>query len=1311
MCQDSDGFMLFGSVDGLNLYDGNNIQILKPTLNNPNNLLGNMINIIREAEPGILWIGTNFGLNRYDKRTRIIEYFNEFRGNMLAQTKDHRIFIFNENYQIEYYNPQEKKFISIPFPDVKKTDLMNYFIDGNNVLWIFNIDGNIRNFQLSFDSDKLPEFELLNNFTHKYPVRYCFQNDGSACIIDDNGDLYDLDLMTLRKNFVKNIQDEIMKSGNISSVIRDGNDYFVGFNTNGLIRLVYTPESVIKYKTERIGIHCGVFCLQKDKNQDIIWIGTDGQGVYMMSRDAYSIYSYTFKDLPYDVQKPVRALFLDEDNALWIGTRDDGIIYIRDFDPKKDLKDSRTEVFTSFNSALVNNSNYVFVPSRHNLVWIGGDGPGINYYSYKEKKIKILPSDIDRKIQHVHSIAEVSDSVLWIATGGNGFYRAVISGGDNPRIVSVRQFLFVEKTEKMNNHFFSTYQENDSILWIGSRGYGLIRMNLHADNYRIIRIQKDNTETINDILCIHRDVKGNLWFGSSFGITRLIEYADTVVYKNYNEIDGLPNNTVHGILEDNRGFLWLSTNRGVVEFDPEKENFKTFDHRSGLKVTEFTDGAYYKDEKSGALFWGGTNGFVNVTTDLFVEKPFVPKIYFTKLRIYEDEHNLFDHMHGSGDNSYLQLKYDQNFFSVSFIAVDYINGRNCNYSYNLEYFDDKWISQGNMNEVSFTKVPPGEYILHVRCDNGNKELTAEIYSLKIKILPPWYLSFWAKCFYVVSVLVILYVFIRTTRKRYVRKREAMLERLNQKQKEDVYESKLRFFTNVTHEFCTPLTLIHGPCDRIVSYSGSDSFVKKYASLIMKNAERLNSLIQELIEFRRIETGHKSCVIESLNISDFSGNIADSFMDWSETKKINFIVNIADGICWNTDAGCFSKILINLLSNAFKYTPDEGEIKLDVYLIGKKLKILVYNTGKGIKEKDIPLIFDRYSVLENFEKQTKRGLSSRNGLGLAICHNMVQLLEGEIVVQSVPDGYTEFQVLLPQLEGDNNVTKIEAMDELPVILPVYESERPLVEVGHNKYIKSRPTIMIVDDEPEMLWFISEIFTEHYNVIPIEYPEMVKNAIEEIQPDLIISDIMMPKMDGITLMKQIKAGKRTAHIPFILLSAKNTPEEQTEGIASGAEIYIAKPFNVNYVKSVVNRLLKRQDDLKDYYNSVVSAFQFTEGKYLHKEDKRFFDKIINVIGDNITSPEFSREQLAGKLGLSTRHLYRKMKKITDKTPADLIKEYRLVIVEKLLLTTQFSVDEIMYKAGFSNRGNFYRMFSQLYGMTPKKYRETKTKELQS
>jgi DNA-binding response OmpR family regulator len=299
------------------------------------------------------------------------------------------------------------------------------------------------------------------------------------------------------------------------------------------------------------------------------------------------------------------------------------------------------------------------------------------------------------------------------------------------------------------------------------------------------------------------------------------------------------------------------------------------------------------------------------------------------------------------------------------------------------------------------------------------------------------------------------------------------------------------------------------------------------------------------------------------------------------------------------------------------------------------------------------------------------------------------------------------VTLPYLES-NTTEKRDAYEEhIPALQP-FDDELPVVESEEYKFIKTRSTILVIDDDPEMLWFISEILKEHYNIIPVNNPGAVHDILIQTQPHLIISDIMMPQIDGITLMKQIKADKRTVHIPFILLSAKNTVEEQVEGIESGAEMYLTKPFNVEYLKSIVDRLLQRQGDLKDYYTSVISSFELTNGKYLHKEEKAFLDKLLQEIDQRFSDPDFSPAQLSSDLGMSTRHLYRKLKKIIPQTPADLIKDYRLAVAEKLLITSQLSIDEIMYKAGFANRGSFYAAFSQKFGTTPKTYRQQKEKE---
>jgi signal transduction histidine kinase/DNA-binding response OmpR family regulator/streptogramin lyase len=1309
ICQDYEGFLWFGSVDGLNLYDGVDIQIFKPNANTHGSPSSNLIEEVKEAENGIIWINTNHGLNRYNKKTQEIECFEEFEGRYFwTKTSDNEVFTIHKDNTIDYYDKSKKEFISFDFPNIIKSDIQRIFIDRENILWIVTNKGVIQNVKISFVKER-PQLVSTGNFHHDSSIRYAFEDNGRIYFIDYNYFLYETDGINADKSFIINLEKEIEKRGIVSSIIKDHDDYLVAFQTNGLIRLRNMPENELKYYIEPIDILCGVFSLYKDNKQDILWIGTDGQGVYMYTRDLFSIRSTTFEHLQFSIQKPVRALFIDKNRNLWIGTKDDGILMIDNYDTGNDLKTKTINHITTGNSFLSNNSIYAFGKSVRNVLWIGGDGPGLNYYSFRYKKVKRLASQSAEQILYIHSICEVNDSTLWLASVGAGIFKVILGGtADEPFIKSIKRFTFL-KDEMSYNYFFTMCQENDSTIWFGNRGYGLRRLNLKSETFDEIQFHQEDIRTINDILSIYKDSKGNIWVGTSFGVLKILDYNSAthhISYENYNEIEGLPNNTIHGILEDDSSFLWLSTNSGVVQFNAETKNFKMYNYENGLNVFEFSDGAYLRDDKTGALFFGGINGFITISPDVYAKKEFIPQIYFTGLRIYEKEYNLNSFMKTDKNEEFLELDYKQNFFSISFIALDYLNGRNCKYYYNLENLNDKWIDNGRSNTVNLTNVAPGKYILHVKCNTGDR--MSDIYSLHIKVLPPWYRTVWAYAIYSLMFLLFIYVFVKTIRIRYRRKRESIIEKMEQKQKEEIYESKLRFFTNITHEFSTPLTLIYGPCDRIMSYEKSDNFVKKYAQLIMKNTKRLNLLIQELIEFRRIETGHKPCIIEPLDISDLARTIVDSFTELAESKHIIYETDIHNEIHWNTDANCFITILTNLLSNAFKYTPDGGKIVLKIEVKDSKLYISVVNTGKGIKEKDIPFIFDRYSVLENFEKQTQKGIFSRNGLGLAICHSMVKLLDGEIDVCSIPNEFTEFSVILP-FGSISESLKSNITERQPLMIPPNpEFDKPVVEVENDLVIKSKLTVLVIDDDTEMLWFVSDILKKQYNVISLENAHSVLKTLENMQPHLIISDIMMPDLDGISLMKQIKTDRRTAHIPFILLSAKNTPEEQTEGIAAGAEAYIVKPFNVEYILSVVERLLRRQHDLKDYYQSAISAYEFMDGKFIHKEYREFFERMILIIDKNLVNTNFSTEQLALELGLSVRHLYRKLKTITDQTPADLINEYRLAIAEKLLITSLYSVDEIMYKAGFNNRGSFYRIFLQKFGTTPKKYREMKNTE---
>ncbi len=1286
ICQDRDGFMWFGSCDGLNLFDGLHIQVYKPV---NDNLSGNLITSVLEAEAGVLWIRTNYGLDRFDKHTNEVECFDDFGTPiLLRKSKDNDIFVINTSNSISYYHRPSRTFKEIILKEHISDYILDFGIDSENTVRIITTKSEISYLIRKSDNGEI-EWIYDRIFFHVNELLYCFYEDNTSYFIDEEFVLYECNLAAGKKYYICNLKDRIAKKGEISSIIKYRDDYFIGFKTNGLLHIKNTSEKQESYEIEEIDIKAGIFCLWKDRRQDIVWIGTDGRGVYMYSDEPYSLKSVLFSGR---IEKPIRSLFLDREQNMWVGTKGDGIVKIERYDPDKVPEEEQLRYFTYENSSLNDNSVFAFAESSRDILWIGGE-EGLNYYSYRDKEIKkvnITSVDEDEDpIKYIHAIQEWNDSILWIATVGNGVFKARLSESDKSmRLTVIRKYDF----DLPYVHCFSICKENDSILWFGTRGFGAFRLNVFTDHFtRLAFSDYVKSQTINDVFSILKDKNGRLWFGTSFG---LITHLNSGNIRLFNEKNGFPNNTVHSILEGKGDELWLSTNRGLVQFNTKRETFRVYNHRNGPEVTEFSDGASFEDKISGNLFFGGVNGFVAIMGNDNAITAFRPEIYFYKLKISGSEVNMNRYMH----EKRLELPFNNNFFSISFIAIDYVNGPSYTYEYKLEGFSDQWIDNGFSTDVSFTNIPPGEYVLRVKYRNDVFfQENDMIYSLPIKIRFPWYQTTIAYIIYFLLFFLTVGLSIRLVMKWYRMKKNAMIFKLNQQQKEEIYESKLRFFTNITHEFCTPLTLISGPCEKIISYEKADPYVQKYASAIQRNVEKLNMLISELIEFRRLETGNKSPVIKNVSVSDLTLEMAEAYTDLAEAREINYRWNIEQGLEWNTDRSCFSKILSNLLSNAFKYTPDQGIINIRLNTEEESLILVVKNTGKGIKEEDIPSLFDRYKILDDFEGGRSAHFP-RNGLGLAICHSMVKLLSGDISVTGVPNEYVSFKVTLPLLEEMSYSKVIHSENPQMVI------ELPAVsEIDFSGYDGSKPTVLIVDDDPEMLWFITEIFVEKYNVIPVSRSEEALDYLERNRPDLIIMDVMLPGMDGISLTETIKSDRFLSHIPLILLSAKNSPEDQVKGIEAGAEIYMTKPFNVEYLEKIAARFLQRDEKLKEYFNSPVSSFDLENGRVTHREEKIFFNKILKIIDENISNPELSAEFISASLGISTRHLYRKLKRITDQTPADMIKEYKFKTVEKMLFSTDFSVDEIIYKTGFNNRGHFFKIFSQRYGMTPRKYRE--------
>lgn len=550
----------------------------------------------------------------------------------------------------------------------------------------------------------------------------------------------------------------------------------------------------------------------------------------------------------------------------------------------------------------------------------------------------------------------------------------------------------------------------------------------------------------------------------------------------------------------------------------------------------------------------------------------------------------------------------------------------------------------------------------------------------------------------VPILLFYYTLIRGEYNK--RKYEYMISELTKSNaakaeadiRERIYESKMDFFTDIAHEFCTPLTLISGPCNLILNQKNVDPSVAKYTNVISRNAKRMNSLISDLMDFKQMESGYKQPEIAELNVSDIADRVTDAFK--INVSGIEIVKRYGVDIVWNSDEKFLTTILVNLVSNAVKYSPDGKSVKVEIYVSDENLIIKVINEGKGISREDIDNIFNRFAVLENYGKQ--KGWT-QNGLGLAITASMVKLLSGTIGVKSIPGDTTVFTVNLPYLKTE--AMKIASTYDMNDSI-VREFVSPGIQYMHKE---GRPTVGIIDDNPEMLWLICDILSDEYNVLQIKDSNEAMEILLKNHTDIILCDIMMERIDGIKLTELLKSDKNISHIPLIIISAIHDIEIQTEAINAGAELYITKPFDNKYLKTTIKRLLNRKEDLKDYFASPLSAYELDMGKLQHAEHRKFLKKIYTIINKNIQNENLSSDLIANELNISTRSLYRKVKEITDKSLLEVIHDGRLLVAENLLLKSKFSINEIVFKSGFSSRTSFYRVFTKKHGYNPKDFVE--------
>lgn len=1290
MHQDQNGFLWLGTYDGLNLYNSKNVFVYRFDLQIEKSLCSNIIHKITPAEKDHLWISTFLGLNKFSISNReVLESYPECpEAKLLASDESGNTCVLLQDDLIHYYTPETKKFSRLPLKGILKNDIKAIFAGDVNIFYLLTAKGE----QIQLNFNKLEEETSLTfskDLIHKYPIHIAFVEGNTLFFVDKNGWLYARNIQKSQTVFIRDIKPLLDSYGIISQIVSFQNDIYLAFKSNGVLKLARNRQ----FEAQKVNMEIGVFSLLKDTRQNILWIGTDGQGVQMYFDKPTQFHNLTLEQLPFNLQKPVRAIYT-ESNNLWIGTKGGGIVFIRDYDKLADDK-LLPEQCLSYTTDNGLSSNQVFSLRKsqyHNLLWIGTEGPGLSCFSFENKSI-YTPSELGNgKIEKVHSICETNDSTLWLATAGAGLKKVnyrIKSG--RIEIKDVETFVF-EKNGRVCNEFHATRDIGNSTLLIGSRGgYGLIKFDTQTYQYSFIPMNNTEYSAIGDVLSVHHSIDSLFYIGASAGLTKM-QFLPNNQFRLLNQFDrryGLSNDMIHGILEGLDGCIWLSTNKGLTKYNPENDYFHNY--TQDLLVSEFSDDAFWQDPNSKRLFFGGVNGLVWLEATTIPTPAYKTNFSFYELKLSGKPVRWSDHFNTAANQ--ISIPPGINSFSVSFVAVDNYNADDYEYAYFLEGYDHQWVKLQNNNEASFNGLSPGDYQLHVKYNNDvfNSELNK--YTLNLKVLPPWYLTTGMMVVYLMITIALLVLSIYITRKNINKKQLAITRKIEEEQREQLLETKLNFFTNITHELCTPLTLINGLTDQITQLSDNKQPIKEYASVLQNNVTSLNELIQEILDFRKIEDSEFGmCRIEKVSVTSIVQNISELFYSISEQNSIQYKINVPESLYWNTDPTYLKKILTNLVSNAFKYTDQGGKIEITAYTENNQLTIKVFNTGRGIEESERQNIFNRFKVINSEREKTNIAAAARTGLGLSICKSLVNTLKGNIEVSSEVGKYAEFIIVLPGLQATASDSTIQK--------PGKERVSDKFEPENNS---PRPTVLVVDDNQDITWLISQTLSPYYEIKEASSATEALEKVKEKTPDLIITDIMMPEVSGLVFLNQIKTGAFTKHIPVIIVSAKVTDNEQAEGFNTGADAYLTKPFSSQLLLSVVSRLLKNKTDLKSFYHSSESVYEFSEGRLIHSEDKQLLEKVISIIKDNIDNEELRPGFLADKLGMNLRSFYRYFKNFSDMAPSDFIKDYRLMYAAQLLRTTKLNVQEIIYKTGFTNKSYFYREFLKKHNMTPKEYRQ--------
>ncbi|WP_439559673.1 hybrid sensor histidine kinase/response regulator transcription factor [Dyadobacter sp.] len=1323
--KDSRGFVWVGTADGLNRFDGYSFRIFKHDPADSTSISDHFINSIFEDPEGFIWINTRKGFNIYDPSTESIDRnagkaarrlgLSDADFGAIIKTHSGDYWINHNKLGLVKYLSKRKKLIRISFrpladPGTGSPRMITDFNEDNQGnLWVVYNDGllariDAQSNRVGFQSSLVKDKKL--GVSPNFRVFADQQGQPWVYVVKAVHGAFYLDTIKNRLLVASTTGPDFRLSNNAVSAIVQGPEgkIWIGTDHGGINVLDKTTGDVTTLLSNandpRTLSQNSILSLYRDPT-GMIWAGTFKKG---FSSYHENIFKFSLirhlpavpGSLPFE---DVNVFTEDRAGNIWLGTNGGGLIYYnRSKNTFRQYKNIPGDQGSLSNNVIVS----MFL-DKSGLLWIGTYFGGLNSFDGKTfTRYLHNPADSTSLVDdRVWEIFEDSQRRLWVGTLADGL-DLFIRNKKN-----FKHYRRLAPNSVRSDYISALLEDKNGDLWVGTaNGIDVLKRSTGKFVHYMYEAGNPLGLSSDGVTSLALDSLDNIWVGTSEGLNRYDRKRNGFV--SYSTRHGLPDNSILTIVVDKKQNLWLGTPKGLVNLRvteragkiPARFEVSTYNEIDGLQGRGFNENAALQ-LRSGELVFGGANGFSIFDPARIRDEPLGTPVTLTDFQIFNQSIQPGELISGKpilnksiSETSRIVLKHSQNVFSIEFAALNFLHPEKNRYLYQLAGFNNRWFEADNTRKVTYTNLDPGTYVFKVRMKGGGPSSEQR---MELKILPPLWRTWWAYVIYILLVIGALLIARWVLIEREKMNFELEQERRHAQQMHELDLMKIRFFTNVSHEFRTPLTLMLTPLENLLHNIQSDHTVHKQLSLIHRNARRLLNLVTQILDFKKLEVEETHFNPEPGDIVQFIREIAHTFSDLSEHKHISYVFESEVTSRYaDFDQDKLSKIMYNLLSNAFKFTPENGQVAVRLRITPdtdskEQLEISVQDSGIGIPQEVQQRVFDRFYQHPMPDHMINQG----SGIGLSIAAEFVKMHGGSIDLQSSEEQGSTFTVTLPLSESAPRTMPLEEPEE---IVP----EQPEVDVALTSGTpgRKRPVVLLVEDNDEFRNYLKEVLGREYQILEAANGKLGLNATLEHVPDLIVSDVMMPEMDGIELCKTIKTDRRISHIPVILLTAKAEEEQQLQGYQTGADAYVTKPFRLDILQVRIRNLIRQRDQLQKQFQQHIQVRP--SEVQVRSLDEEFINKAIGVVEDNLANPEYTVEELSDAMSMSRVYLYKKINSLTGKTPIEFIRIIRLRRAAELLEKSQLSVSEIAYQIGFNNPKYFARLFKEEYNVLPTEYR---------